>query len=196
MTSRHTRTLKGVPEDTPQCSYEAVHCFMPISDCSNVPGFMDPTCFVSEGDSRNAVGRFVDYMLLIAGSAKKNMQHKFRLDQEKVRDVFDRTEKVEVLERIQELVGSPKGIWESRNVMRKIEIEFDRYLPHCKTLPKIKCGFHWEFSNSVLLTLLNLAGRLIGLIQARPHCCAFCLHNPCSNYNAWINYLTVNAVPL
>ena len=29
-------------------------------------GFMDPSCFVSEGDSRDFVGRFVDYLLLIA----------------------------------------------------------------------------------------------------------------------------------
>ena len=36
---------------------------------------------------------------------------------------------------------------------------------HCKTLPKIKSEFHREFSNSFLLTLLNLAGRLTGLIQ-------------------------------
>ena len=69
----------GVPEDTPQCSYEAVHHLMSISVCSNVPGFMDPTCFVSEGDLRDVVGRFVDYLLLIARSARKNMQHKFRL---------------------------------------------------------------------------------------------------------------------
>ena len=41
----------------------------------------------------------------------------------------DRTEKVKVLERIQELVGSPKAIWESRKRMYKIESEFDRYLP-------------------------------------------------------------------
>ena len=44
-------------------------------------------------------------------------------------DVCDRKEKVEVLERIQELVGSPKGIWESRKRMCKIVGEFDRYLP-------------------------------------------------------------------
>ena len=36
---------------------------------------------------------------------------------------------------------------------------------HCKTLPKIKSGFHGQFRNSFLLPLLNLAGRLIGLIQ-------------------------------
>ena len=66
-------------EDTPQCSYEAMQRLMSISICSNVPGFMDPTCFVSEGDSRDFVGRFVDYSLLIAQSAKRNMQHKFRL---------------------------------------------------------------------------------------------------------------------
>ena len=69
---------EGVPEHTPQCSYEAVYSLMSISICSNVPGFMNPTCFVSEGDLRDVVGRFVDYMLLIARSAKRNMQHKFR----------------------------------------------------------------------------------------------------------------------
>ena len=52
---------EGVPEDTPQCSYEAVHCLMSISVCSNVPGFMDPTCFVSKEDLR-------DLFLKILGS--------------------------------------------------------------------------------------------------------------------------------
>ena len=39
-------------EDTPQCSYEAMQRLMSISICSNVPGFMDPTCFVSSEDIR------------------------------------------------------------------------------------------------------------------------------------------------
>ena len=115
-------------EDTPQCSYDAMQRLMSISVCSNVPGFMDPTCFVSEGDSRDVVGGFVDYRLLIARSAKRNIQHKFRLVRQKVCDVCDRKEKVEVFERIQGLVGSPKGIRESRNRKCKIESVFDRYL--------------------------------------------------------------------
>ena len=89
---------------------------------------MDPTCFVSEGDSRDVVGRFVDYLLLIARSAKRNMLQRFRLVREKVWDVCDRTEEVEVLEKVQELMGSPKGIWESRKSMCKIESELERYL--------------------------------------------------------------------
>ena len=58
----------GVPEDKPQCSYKVVHRLMSISVCSNVhvTGFLDPRCFVSEEDSRDVVGRFVDYLLLIA----------------------------------------------------------------------------------------------------------------------------------
>ena len=67
---------------------------------------MDPTCFVYEGDSRDVVWRFFDYFLLIARSAKRNMQHKFRLVREKVSEVCDRTRKVEVLKRIQELADS------------------------------------------------------------------------------------------
>ena len=43
-------------------------------------------------------------------------------------DACDRTEKVEAFERIQELVGLPKGIWESRERKCKIESVFDRYL--------------------------------------------------------------------
>ena len=119
---------EGVPEDTPQCSYEAVHRLMSISACSNVPGFTEPKCFVSHGDSRDVVGRFVDHLLLIARSAKRNMHQRYRLVREKVRDVCDRAEKVEVLERVKELVGSPKGLWDSRKRMCKIEDEFNRYL--------------------------------------------------------------------
>ena len=61
---------EGIPEDTPQCSYEAVHRLMSISVCSNVPGFMEPTCFVSAGNSKDVVARFVNYLLLLARSAK------------------------------------------------------------------------------------------------------------------------------
>ena len=43
---------EGVPEDTPQCSYEAVHRLMSISACSNVPGFTGLKCFVSHRNSR------------------------------------------------------------------------------------------------------------------------------------------------
>ena len=55
------------------------------------------------------------------------MQRKFRLVRENIREVCDRAEKVDVLERIKELVGSPKWVWESRKQMCKIESEFDRY---------------------------------------------------------------------
>ena len=101
---------------------------MSNSVCSNVPGFSDTTCFVSKGDSRDVVGRFVDHLLLIARGDKRNMLRRFRLVREKLRDVCDRTEKVEVLERVKELAGSPKGIWESRKRICKIESEFKRYL--------------------------------------------------------------------
>ena len=66
--------------------------------------------------------------LPVVNCTKRNMQHKFGLVPEKIRDVCDRAEKVEVLERIQQVVGSPKGVWESRKRMCKIESEFDRYL--------------------------------------------------------------------
>ena len=48
---------------------------------------------------------------------------------------------------------------------RTIHMYIHTDIAHCKTLPKIKSGFHGQFRNSFLLTILNLAGRLIGLIQ-------------------------------
>ena len=45
-----------------------------------------------------------------------------------MRDVCDRREKVGTLDRVKELVGSPKMSWESRKRMCKIESEFERYL--------------------------------------------------------------------
>ena len=42
-----------------------------------------------------------------------------------MRDVCDRAEKVGVLERVKELVGTPKGLWDSRKRMCKIEDEFN-----------------------------------------------------------------------
>ena len=85
---------EGVPEDTPQCLYEAVHRLMPFLACSNVPGFTEPKCLVSHGDSRDVVGRFVNHLLLIARSAKRNMHQRHRLVPEKVQDVCDRAERV------------------------------------------------------------------------------------------------------
>ena len=79
---------EGVPEDTPQCSNEAVHRLLSILACSN------------EGDTRDVVGKFVDNLLLIARSAKRNMHQRYRLVWEKLQEVCDRAEKVEVLERV------------------------------------------------------------------------------------------------
>ena len=43
-----------------------------------------------------------------------------------------------MLERVTELVGSPKGLWDSRKRMCKIEDEFDRY-----QYVGIRCQFQW-----------------------------------------------------
>ena len=59
------------------------------------------------------------------------MHQRYRLVREKVRDVCDRVEKVEVQERVQELVGSPKGLWNLRKRMYKIEEEFGRSCLWC-----------------------------------------------------------------
>ena len=59
--------VNGVPEDTPQFSYEALHRFMSISVHSNAPGFYRSKLFCVRGRFKRFLsGRFVDYLLLIA----------------------------------------------------------------------------------------------------------------------------------
>ena len=58
----------------------------------------------------------------VADCTKRQKKHaaEVQADREKVRDVCDRTEKVEVIERVNESVGSLKGIWEDAH-NRKFE---------------------------------------------------------------------------
>ena len=118
----------GLPPPSDQCVYEATHVLMSISVCSNVPGFLSPKCFVSSGDSKEVVCRFVDYLLEVARRARGYMSGKYRLQIEQLKCMCDNRENKEQQEQVKELVGSPKGHWESRKRLEGLEQEFDRWL--------------------------------------------------------------------
>ena len=118
----------NVPPPSSQCVYEAVHVLMSISVCSNVPGFTEPTCFVSSGDSKETVCRFVDYLLLIACRAKQCLYGKFRKQREDLARLCDVMDKREEVEEVKQLVGSVQGVWEGRGRLNKLEDDFERYL--------------------------------------------------------------------
>ena len=61
-------------EDLPQASekltWEAKHIPLNVSICSNVPGYKQPQCFVTEGDPQELVSKMVDYMHQIQTTAE------------------------------------------------------------------------------------------------------------------------------
>ena len=82
------------------------------------------------------------------------MQHKLRLVRQKVSDACDKTERVEVLERIQELVGSPEGIWESRKRKCKIESVFVLYLSVIPIVSFNRQKYNVDVKKAELLSML------------------------------------------
>ena len=66
----------GVP-DTARVSYSFKHDLASISICSNVPGFVEPTCLISDGCPKKLVKKSVDRMVEIAKAARELQSEKF-----------------------------------------------------------------------------------------------------------------------
>ena len=75
--------------DTARVSYSFKHDLASISICSNVPGFLKPTCLISDGCPKKLVKKFVDSMIEIAKVARELQSEKFdeyMLDIEELED--------------------------------------------------------------------------------------------------------------
>ena len=54
------------PRNTAKLKWEAEHVPLSVSVCSNVPGYDQPKCFVSSGNTREMIKEFVDYLVEIS----------------------------------------------------------------------------------------------------------------------------------
>ena len=85
-------------ENSEHVSYEFKHEIVSISVCSNVPGFTEPRCFVSDGCPKKLVKEMLAYMLEISEEASQLQRGKFAdylpqieaLDEFRVQDRLDK----------------------------------------------------------------------------------------------------------
>ena len=61
---------EDVPALSEKLTWEAKHIPLSVSVCSNIPGYQEPRCFVTEGDPEKLVSKMVDYMHQIQTTAE------------------------------------------------------------------------------------------------------------------------------
>ena len=71
------------PGNTAKLTWEAEHIPLSVSVCSNVPGYDQPKCFVSSGNTREMLKQFIDYLVEIS-------QESYSLLLDRFSDVFDK----------------------------------------------------------------------------------------------------------
>ncbi|KAL9961202.1 hypothetical protein ACROYT_G030103 [Oculina patagonica] len=84
--------------DTEKLTWNAKHIPLSVSVCSNIPGYDQPKCFVSDGDPKQLVKEMVDYLVEIS-------QESFCLVREEFSSVFDAID--QKLEEIKQLSDQP-----------------------------------------------------------------------------------------
>ena len=90
-------------KDTEKLAWDAKHIPLSVSICSNVPGYDQPKCFVSEGDDKQLVKQMVDYLVEISVES-------YRLVRETFSSVFEAIDKrLEDLEQTSEPTRQKDG---------------------------------------------------------------------------------------
>ena len=64
---------EDLPKSSDKLTWEAKHIPLSVSVCSNVPGYQEPQCFVTEGDPQELVSKMVDYMHQIQTTAEAHL---------------------------------------------------------------------------------------------------------------------------
>lgn len=59
-------TQDQLPQNTEKLTWENKHVPLSVSCCSNIPGFTDPKCYITEGDSVQLLKQFVDFLLAMS----------------------------------------------------------------------------------------------------------------------------------
>jgi G:T-mismatch repair DNA endonuclease (very short patch repair protein) len=67
----------NLPIKTDTMMFTARHELMSISTCSNIPGYLKPICFVSNGNSDECIQRFVEYIRVVAAKSYKIVRNNF-----------------------------------------------------------------------------------------------------------------------
>ena len=60
-------------EDAPKLTYENILVPASVSVCSDVPGFTEPKCFISEGNPKEMIVNMLDYMIEIANAGYRTL---------------------------------------------------------------------------------------------------------------------------
>ena len=67
---------EGLPRSSQKLTWEAKHVPLSVSVCSNVPGYTEPQCFVTEGNPQELVSKMVDYMHQVQETAQAYLHEK------------------------------------------------------------------------------------------------------------------------
>ena len=92
---------KSTLENTPKLTFNNDHKLMSISVCSNIPGYLDPFCLVSDGDTDMLVKKFVIYLSHLSDIA-------YSLCLEKVSPLLEKLESLDSMRMQTELEYSQK----------------------------------------------------------------------------------------
>ena len=68
------------PRNGEKLTWEADHVPLSVSVCSNVPGYAQPRCFVTTGDTSDLIKRFLDYLLEISEASYLLLLEQFSTD--------------------------------------------------------------------------------------------------------------------
>ena len=63
--------------DTEKLTWNAKQIPLSVSVCSNVPGYDQPKCFVSNGDSKQLVKEMVEYLVKISEESYRLLKEEF-----------------------------------------------------------------------------------------------------------------------
>ena len=63
--------------NTDKLNWESAHVPLSVSVCSNVPGYEEPKCFVSEGDSDLLLEEFVQYLITISTKSSSLLREQY-----------------------------------------------------------------------------------------------------------------------
>ena len=63
--------------DTEKLTWNAKHIPLSVSVCSNVPGYDQPKCFVSNGDSKQLVKEMIEYLVKISEESYRLLKEEF-----------------------------------------------------------------------------------------------------------------------
>ena len=66
-----------LPENTAKLEWENKHVPLSVSVCSNVPGYQDAKCFITNGNSHDLIKEFVDYLVNISQESYRLLLNDF-----------------------------------------------------------------------------------------------------------------------